>query len=344
MNKRLPYLDIAKGMLILMVVLGHMPQVADIYSIHNPTFEFMRGASKLWVGFYMPAFFFITGMCSNFRIPFARFLVKNMKTLMLPSFTLMALTVWINNVLKGTVNIVDYLSVGFSTFLKNGGVYWFLTALFFAKIIYWVVVKLIHSEKWQLVVFMFFMVLGTVCNNLLSFEPWYVYHTMTLVIFLFVGDLYGKNLTSSQPSILLHRWVPSYGLGGGVLLYIFLIAVMIATSVKIPAITQRINLTVVEIPILLILSLSGTFMLILLSKAIGNCALINSIGRHTLVIYCLHVFFARVLFEHFRIFLNDSSYYGIIIGFLLVVANVMLCYMMSFLLNTKYLKFLIGKF
>ena len=47
MNKRLPYLDIAKGMLILMVVLGHMPQVADIYSIHNPTFEFMRGASKL---------------------------------------------------------------------------------------------------------------------------------------------------------------------------------------------------------------------------------------------------------------------------------------------------------
>jgi fucose 4-O-acetylase-like acetyltransferase len=148
-NTRIYYIDVAKGLLILMVVLPHMSQVADLYNIHNKGFELIRISSRSWVGYYMPAFFLITGMCSNFTQTFKAFLLKNLKTLMLPSFTLMALCVWIENILNGSLDIRDYLSVGFSSFLKCGGLYWFITALFIAKILYWVIVNRVSSRFYR---------------------------------------------------------------------------------------------------------------------------------------------------------------------------------------------------
>jgi len=338
-SNRIHYFDVAKGFLILMVVLQHMPQVADLYSIHNNTFEIIRISSQSWTGYYMPAFFIITGICSNFTHPFKVFFFKNLKTLMIPCFTLMALCVWIGNILKGSLDIVDYLSVGFTSFFKSGGVYWFITALFIAKILYWFIKNKVSSRLYCYIIMGIIMLLGCLCNNLLAFEPWHLWHALILSPFLLLGDDIGTQFKNPP----LHQW-KLYWIIGPSLVYIILMILLYVVDIKLPAVTQRIVLNWVEIPLLLLLALSGSYYLMLVSKWINSCKCLEFLGRHTLVIYCLHVFFAQCMFMQFQISLNSNSYLSTLLTVGLIILNVILCCIFSVVLNTKYLNFLIGKF
>lgn len=338
-NTRIKYIDVAKGLLILMVVLPHMSQVADLYYIHNNGFELIRIFSRSWVGYYMPAFFLITGMCSNFTQTFKAFLLKNLKTLMLPSFTLMALCVWIENILNGSLDIRDYLSVGFSSFLKCGGLYWFITALFIAKILYWVVINRVSSRFYRYVTMGIVMLFGCLCNNLLDFEPWYLWHALILSPFMQIGNDIGAYWINSP----ILQWKLQWRIGLP-LVYVILMILLYAVDLKLPAVTQKIVLSLYEIPLLLLLALSGTYVIIQISQWIDSCKWIEFLGRHTLVVYCLHVYFARRLFMHYQVILSTNTYISIIVTFGLIAIIILLCSLISYILNTKYLKFFIGKF
>ena len=72
-NKRLDYLDVAKGIGILLVILGHC-QLGRIGRAHS-----------LIYSFHMPLFFFISGVCFSNKYTFSTLAVKRFRQIILPT-------------------------------------------------------------------------------------------------------------------------------------------------------------------------------------------------------------------------------------------------------------------
>ncbi len=109
MNKkeRVLWIDVARGIAILLVVLGHC-----IGNLYNPGNRFI-------LAFHMPLFFFLSGMCiSESVISANNYLEKKAKTLLVPQAVL------------GILNFI--LNRGGNDFLT-----WFLIVLFYVSILFY---------------------------------------------------------------------------------------------------------------------------------------------------------------------------------------------------------------
>lgn len=130
-NKRIEWIDTARGIGILLIILGHLPDLGNI---------------RTWLfSFHLPLFFFLSGYLFKKDIPFLTFLKKKAKTLLLPYAVL-------------SLGIIAYLTVlkvyqkafSFSYFWhlvldyivqRRSGTVWFLTCLFLLEILFWFLSK-----------------------------------------------------------------------------------------------------------------------------------------------------------------------------------------------------------
>ena len=117
MQKRLDYLDIAKGIGILLVIIGHCQighsQIGMLGNIHSYLYSF-----------HMPLFFFISGMFFSNRATFVSLAKKRFKQLILPTIWFSIITVLIVEGLNLHVEWWDWSDhLPFSL--------WFLPVLFF---------------------------------------------------------------------------------------------------------------------------------------------------------------------------------------------------------------------
>ena len=87
-KKRLPYIDTAKGILMICLLYGHMHIYAEMVGYHNEGMKLMQQLVPLYASFFMQTFFVITGYCSTFRIGLKPYVWKNAKTLILPAVVL----------------------------------------------------------------------------------------------------------------------------------------------------------------------------------------------------------------------------------------------------------------
>lgn len=69
--KRESYLDIAKGLGIIMVILGHIE---------------IGFATKWLYSFHLPLFFFVSGICFHYKENFFHYLKKKVKRCLIPYF------------------------------------------------------------------------------------------------------------------------------------------------------------------------------------------------------------------------------------------------------------------
>ena len=84
-NGRILWIDVARGIAILLVVLGHC-----IGNLNDPRNRFI-------LAFHMPLFFFLSGMCiSENVIPAKNYLVKKVKNLLVPQAVLGTLNFILN--------------------------------------------------------------------------------------------------------------------------------------------------------------------------------------------------------------------------------------------------------
>lgn len=154
-NNRLVYIDVAKGILILLVVLGHVLAGSNIV-----TKVMIRAINS----FHVPAFFAISGFLvkeeSVRKCSFLDFLIKKIKRLFLPYlvFELFAAIIQTLFLMPPSVDIW-----GIVTNILTGRCYafadWFLVALFFSEIIlYWIVKYL--SPRWHIPLLIAFIALA----------------------------------------------------------------------------------------------------------------------------------------------------------------------------------------
>ena len=222
----------------------------------------------------MPTFFVITGFCSTFSATsFWQFIYKNFKLLMIPNFLIVVGTPVSSYLLSRNTDVLVYVDA-VRTFFISGG-FWFLTSLFFGKIIYFGLKRICNSMTLLGSLSLLFMIVGVMLHSMGIPNVWYIENTLSLVLFFWVGQMICKH-----QGLLLR--VTSLVLIGAV--YPVIILLYYIQGKEEPFITLHVSVEVLEIPVILTLAISGTLLCFLVSQWISKNRVLEYIGRETLTI------------------------------------------------------------
>ncbi len=142
-GKRLDYLDLAKGIGILIVMLGHFPFYGEPH-ISIQLYDFI-------FSFHMPLFFIITGIIFGYsrkweKQTFKELFIKKLKTIIYPYFMLsviaLALQVLEMIFLNSGSTFDLQVTIMRTLTLKGYNALWYLPALFFTEILFFALEKL----------------------------------------------------------------------------------------------------------------------------------------------------------------------------------------------------------
>lgn len=307
-NKRISELDVAKGILMLLLIWHHVPQNPGKYGIDFYGISQIDNISYIvYAPFFMCSFFLITGLCSSFEKDQKDFLISNFKTLLIP---LIAFGLFFQFLfyISGVFNVVDY-NFNFD-WLTNE---WFLKTLFLSKILYYYLRKYIGSVVLLFVSLFFISGVGCLFNQLNYFSDFLCcQHVMIMTLFIGIGDFCKHKPITNRllaiMSIMYVGCVPSF--------YCF--------SLNIPWITKGINIGCKYYIPFLFMSLCGSALLYLLSRIINHSRFLEYIGKRSIVVYASNYFLTSIscICLH-RMFPFSSDYYGTllfcVIAFSLIV-------------------------
>ena len=182
MSNRIKWIDNAKGCAIILVLLGHFLGCVELTSL-------------IYV-FHMPLFFFLSGLV--FRIDkytsFKEFFIKKIKTLMIPCI-LFNFLYWLWLVVKVFLlhkecNIVtSFLGIFIQCRRSNfDGEAWFISCIFCAEIILYVILKKVSDRKKQLLMFCITLIVGLFyCMKVNRTLPWNIDASLIAVFFMGLG-------------------------------------------------------------------------------------------------------------------------------------------------------------
>ena len=270
-KERLHYMDIAKGLMITFLMFGHFK--TDFYSLGlaSESLEKLTDWHDYFLVFYMQGFFLVTGYCANFDKPWKKFFVANVKGLIIPAVLFTIICRGILGVAEGQSGqqIIHYI------FSSLG--YWFLWALFFAKILYYSIRKIQFSGLLLLL-----LSIVTDCIYIYTSTENTIFWMNTLLCapFLYVGETL-RNYSGKMRLICILSAV----------FFISLVTILKYLSLPRPSVTAAIIIgSWKEIPLYLLLATTGSMSCLGLAKYIGKNYILELIGRNTLIIYCVHVF------------------------------------------------------
>ena len=340
MNNRNHSIDVAKGLLILIVVIHHQPQLAAEFGISNP-FLWVEDWTNYWyVAFFMSAFFVITGYCTNFmKLSFGKFLQRQLTTIMLPAFCLGAVSVWISLIGKGCLNPLEYCKIGFKTFAISGGAFWFLPALFLSKILYRVWLSFlrrigIDSPKVLIPLTALYcvglFVVACLCHSHGVKDIWFFEHALALTMFLFVGRLFRQ-----YPVRRLYLY-------GGIV-YIVAIAGLQWAGIRYPYITAGFRVELSNAYIFVPLAVTGTLLMLYISERISKNHFLEYFGRASLIVYTLHISVLSAGLNIGKRLLGDAAVTEVWFSVVQLVLTLLLLAGLIWLLNLKYLRILTGR-
>lgn len=158
-QQRIEYVDLFKSIGILLMVMGHVS--FGVYFDH------------MIHGFHMPMFFWISGYLYNDKrqISVGQYVLKKAKSLLIPYFS-------IGLILCAGYSLINGLDPeGLTHFfwdnsegIKIVGAYWFLTALFFCEVAYFLIRRFIVNKAIRAVLICSIALLGTISRSLLPFR------------------------------------------------------------------------------------------------------------------------------------------------------------------------------
>ena len=190
MKKRNEQIDVARGIAILLVILGH-----SFYFVEAPL-------NKIILTFHMPLFFFLSGLVAKTEGGY-RFVSGKIKTILLPQILL---------------GLISYAYYGLFTVVMKGGSlaeinflyqfwrYWFLQTLFIVVIIFYFISKMVHitSVKCQIILGGICILLGVLFEYEIEWpdeSPFYINVVPMAFFFYLLGFACKKFLTSQLKQI-----------------------------------------------------------------------------------------------------------------------------------------------
>lgn len=344
MKERLKYIDIAKGILIVFVVLGHIASISKEYGGIDNNYLNHTGylLSTFYVPFYMQAFFLITGFTSNFDKHFTTFIYQNIKKILLPYFCFGIIYAAFNKLFFDMDFFFTTMDGEKLFFLVE--YYWFLSSLFIARIIYWFLNK-IPNKAIVLLICFFSLILGAAISNyyketlgISHWHNWFHYrNALMMIFFISIGQQMRRFANVTNNKIIM---------GGAILFPIVWFAFKLI-GVEIPSIGHGTDLEYKEIPWHLLFATTGSLLIVFISKTFlkqGN-KYIEIFGKYSLIVYTVHYLVLEIAAKCYGYFdIGTGKIVGLMSYFLIAFVTLVGCYFAIIAFNKKPLKYLTGNF
>ena len=278
-QQRIGYIDTAKGILILCLLFGHCRIISGWQGMDDPVLHVMGAGIGAYRPFFMQTFFLITGFCSTFAVGFWPFLGKNLKTLILPAMLLDLLCFGIMAMVGGNGQSFGAHLAGFAAWLSTGGP-WFIFALFWAKILLWVISRL--PRVWQIVLVAALYLLGLTLNHFEWFENYQWHrHALLAVPFLYGGYLLKGKMERIQKYLLPAGLV-------GVVLIVAQNLLAYFTDFTLPANDVFIDVGFANFPLHFVNVAGGSALILWLAQKLAKSRTIALLGQGSLLAYLMN--------------------------------------------------------
>ena len=351
-NTRIKWIDVCKGILILLMVWGHIPNISERHGIEVKYMNEFLAMSPYYVCWFMQAFFIMTGFTTNFEVGGGVFVKKQIKTIIIPwlSFSIISRVFYVLYLGEGLYYNYDGLNYFF--LIED---YWFLSALFFSKITLFVLKKTIQSEMIICFILICMMVVGflsiVIFNN--TPNPYHYYNYLhfkdflCMAFFIWVGTILKRYY-------VYHSFIFKISVAFFVMMFVFrsylnslLCFIGIEYSVLNPVvISHYANIhSIYQLPIYVFYVLTGSFSMFYFVQKIKPLFIFSYFGRNSLVIYCAHFVFLCVYIDLVYVMITPDN----LLSSLLFLLSVMTLSLLSLfiiirLLEYRPFKYLLGKF
>lgn len=323
MNNRIFHVDVARGIAILLVVLGHSCLTTD------------GALNRVILSFHMPLFFFLSGVFAK-KLPFNQLLegaLLKSKRILIPQIILGITLI----VLKGSIWVAKGNVINDFNFLKCF-IYWFLPTLWLCTIIYLLLALLVNFDRLSSKIFSIavnLLIIYITLNFVDAKGNLYEDLRILPVAFLFYSlGSFTKSITVSLPQVK----------------EMSLFSFMIFLSAPLCFCFSQLNTPVKmymsdfgNFGFFFITSILGIFLVVEISKRLTNTPLLTWFGKNAIAVYVWNFLVIGV----FRVIISRLlSYLGINSDLMLVAltftSSVLVIYAISFI-TLRYTPFIYGQ-
>ena len=302
--------DIAKGIGIILVVLGHMISRNSV-------------PSTMIYAFHMPLLFFLSGCCTDMQVSVKCMAEKKYRQLIIPCFFFTFVGSFVDYYFLGNSKAFTCLSYIFPFGL------WFLPILFFASIICCIALKYIKNRFLLIIFFILIIYLSKykyTPPNITNMFPYHIHFLAFEIQFVILGHFFHKEIEKKY-----------FHINNKVIWLIFMLLLFVVdVIVLIPSSVNPISISLLNT----MAAFCGIFIVLYLSKLIVNkkSGIFDYLGRNTIIILPVHVlgihfscYYVKPLFTNLFIY----KFFELILVWIICVGFIQL-------FNWK-LNFLIGK-
>lgn len=300
-KERIEWIDVAKGVGLLCVILGHLKTPYLTFWIYT---------------FHMPLFFFLSGVVfSGDKYSFKEFLKRKIYSLVIPYFVLgsiifVFLSFYYHCLSCEYNSIFDDINM-LKSFLiqKHFWTVWFLACLFIVEIVYYIINKINKSLIVSSILSFIILIIGLCLKKI--FEdglPWNIDVAFVAQIYFHLGYIFKKEQIFDK--------LKNFKRLNYLLLCLIFLFVNVFTSVlssKVTGKTMDMSIGMYGFfPLTFISSISGILFIIMCSNKFGIKPLIY-LGQNTMVIFSLHSRVVIVLCQFFYLQLGifqSENYYS----------------------------------
>lgn len=284
---RLKWLDIAKGITIILMVIGHT-------SIPDPFSRFIYA-------FHMPLFFIASGWTTDWnKYNYMEFAKRKFRSIMVPFMVYSVIVLSIQTISMGG-DLQRWFVYGW-----QGYALWFIPVLFGASIL-GRFVHIANSSYFHYSMMIFFVFVGSLLKQIDIYLPW----TLSSVPFACFFILLGTELKKKQDIINSPRW--------WILVGCFIVTSVISHFWKLDMAWNNI------IPVVPLITgaIAGTIMIFCLSSYIERYAIyvskvLTNVGQETFVIVAFSQLIIMLL-RHYTLLNSITCYFILIVSLSIII-------------------------
>lgn len=303
MQKRIEWIDICKGIAILLVIIGHS----------GLTTGFAFDVKKLIYSFHMPLFFIISGYLfkksTTKEFKLLDFIYKKIKSLVIPYFSFniifLALDICKSIITGESIKLLNEI-LGIFVPIRNNvyvGVAWFLIWIFVTEILYYFLVFVLKKDSTVNIVSVLLYFIGFILIKHNIVLPYHIDAALISIVFY----NFGNQLKKYELKFINVKCIYFY-------IFIFIIFFLINNFVIKQLYGSNVTLDIYErnlsYPIIyLLVSISGSLIIILISKIIKFSTLkkiFKLFGYNSLCIYGFHTLINYIIMPILKI-MNITS-------------------------------------
>lgn len=334
-TERLERFDIAKGIAIFLVVIGHLLE---------QTFEVGHGLQRIIVFCHMPVFFFISGFFLNYSVnkySKIRVIKNKAQQLIIPFICWSSISLVANIMLIYGHGVLQENIRGqfFEIFICARSV-WFLIVLFISQSVFCGLLYMneyLHCNKYIVLFLGWILISSTIPNTYFS-----MYKFKWLFPFLIIGAMYAENQKKVQT--IIHNLK--------IISLIFPILCLMVSNDKYYNMYLEFKyssiLSIVVGIAYYLVSLLGIVFIFLISSLLERCKLgqiFINLGIHSLEIYVMHMFFIKfVIIIPLDIVKTNIFYVSICVILYAIIIIALIIFLSKYIFkNLKIYTFIMGK-